>query len=208
MDGLAHIFNDTAVKSDFASLAASHNIFVIGTLSVLQAFGGAPKGADLAADPRLGPYIFAPGWQMLHIHLPESVSKNAHFDYAEEAIRAVHSAGVPILAGTDAPNPDTGWGISLHHELSLLVESGLTPVEALHTATAGVAERFCLVDRGRIEPGRRADLLLVDGDPSKDILLTRNIVAVWKAGDRIDRELVRQEAQQDRKQNSQQSSAQ
>ena len=139
---------------------------------------------------------------MLHIQLPESATKNNHFTYAEMAIRQLHSAGVPLLAGTDAPNPDTAWGVSLHNELVLLVESGLTPIDALHAATAGVTEQFCLVDRGRIEPGRRADMLLVDGDPSKDILVTRNIVAVWTAGHRVDRELIKERVQQDRKQSS------
>jgi len=201
-DGLGHIFMDSPPRADFAALAASHHIFVIGTLSVLQAFSRASKGAELAADPRLGPFIYGTGWQMLHIQLPESATKNNHFTYAEMAIRQLHSAGVPLLAGTDAPNPDTAWGVSLHNELVLLVESGLTPIDALHAATAGVTEQFCLVDRGRIEPGRRADMLLVDGDPSKDILVTRNIVAVWTAGHRVDRELIKERVQQDRKQSS------
>jgi imidazolonepropionase-like amidohydrolase len=102
----------------------------------------------------------------------------------------LHNAGVTILPGTDAPNPGTGYGVSMHAELLLLTESGLTPEEALHAATAAAAREFGLIDRGRIEPGRRADLLLVKGDPSKDIRATRDILGVWKAGAEINREEV------------------
>ncbi len=198
VDGLAHIFDDTPPKPDFATFAASRHIFVIGTLSVLQAFAGAPSGSELANDPRLGPYLFGPSWQIIHVHLPKQVSRGHRFEYAQAAMRQLHAAGVPLLAGTDAPNPDTGWGISLHHEMELLTGCGLTTLEALHAATAGPAREFSLLDRGRIEPGRRADLLLVSGDPSKDIRATRAIVGVWKAGVRINRDQVRLDAEKSR----------
>ena len=97
-------------------------------------------------------------------------------------VRGLHGAGVRILAGTDAPNPGTAYGETLHTELSLLVEAGLSPVEALAAATSAAAGAFRLVDRGRIAPGLRADLVLVEGDPSRDIGATRKIAAVWKHG--------------------------
>jgi imidazolonepropionase-like amidohydrolase len=100
---------------------------------------------------------------------------------AQEAVRELKAAGVPILAGTDAPNA-SAHGVGLHGELELLVEAGLTPVEALRAATSAPAAAFRLADRGVIAAGARADLLLVKGDPTTDIRATRNIVAVWKAG--------------------------
>lgn len=96
-------------------------------------------------------------------------------------------AHVPILAGTDAPLPGTTYGASLHSELELLVREGLTPSQALAAATSLPAQSFRLNDRGRIRPGVRADLLLVEGDPTKNILATRNIVTVWKRGVRVHR---------------------
>jgi hypothetical protein len=108
--------------------------------------------------------------------------------YATEAVSVLHEAGVPMLAGTDAPNPGTGHGSSLHRELELLVRAGLTPTEALAAATSVTAAIFGLDDRGRVEPGRRADLLLVEGDPTADILTTRTIAGIWKAGVRFDRD--------------------
>ncbi len=95
---------------------------------------------------------------------------------AETAVGALHHAGVPILAGTDAPAPGTAHGLSLHRELELLVLSGLTLLEALASATSEPARAFGFYDRGRIAEGRRADLLLVNGDPSIDITATRDIV--------------------------------
>jgi imidazolonepropionase-like amidohydrolase len=76
-------------------------------------------------------------------------------------------------------------GESLHDELGLLVEAGLTPVEALRAATTLPALYFGMGDRGIIAPGTRADLVLVDGDPTQDIAATRAIRGVWIAGARV-----------------------
>jgi imidazolonepropionase-like amidohydrolase len=70
----------------------------------------------------------------------------------------------------------------MHVEMALLVENGFTPVEALRSATADAAAAFDLRDRGRIAAGLQADLLLVQGQPDRNIKDTRNIVAVIKAG--------------------------
>ena len=102
------------------------------------------------------------------------------------AIPALARAGVPLLAGSDAPNPGTAFGTSLHDELVLLTDAGLPPLEALKAATSAPADAFRLMDRGRIRPGARADLLLVDGDPTTSIDATRAIVGVWKDGVRFD----------------------
>jgi imidazolonepropionase-like amidohydrolase len=89
---------------------------------------------------------------------------------------------VPIVAGTDAPGPGTTYGASLHWELQHLVAAGMSPAEALAAATSVAARAFRLNDRGRIRAGYRADLLLVEGDPTRDIRATRHIVGVWKKG--------------------------
>jgi imidazolonepropionase-like amidohydrolase len=101
---------------------------------------------------------------------------------AEANARLLATAGVPLLAGTDAPNPGTVYGESLHRELELLVRCGLSPAEALSAATAEPARVFGLPDRGQIAPGNQADLLLVTGDPLTDITATRTIERIWRAG--------------------------
>ena len=115
-----------------------------------------------------------------------SASRSPHgkldFQNALAAVRQLAKAGVPILAGTDAPNPGTAHGASIHRELELLVSAGLSPTAALAAATATPARIFGLKDRGRIAPGLRADLVLVKGDPTTDITATRDIQRVWKIG--------------------------
>jgi imidazolonepropionase-like amidohydrolase len=106
--------------------------------------------------------------------------------------RTLHEAGVCVLAGTDANNAPgracpVVHGASMHAELPLLVSAGLTPVEALVAATSSPAERFGLTDRGTIAVGRRADLLMVHGDPTADITDTRAIDAIWREGVQFDR---------------------
>ena len=113
---------------------------------------------------------------------PMSMHCAGSLEHAFAAVRQMRRAGVPILAGTDSPAPGSSNGASLHQELELLVKAVLSPTEALAAATSVPARIFGLKDRGRIAPGLRADLLLVRGDPTRDITATRDIVAVWKAG--------------------------
>ncbi|MEP7326573.1 MAG: CIA30 family protein [Gemmatimonadota bacterium] len=187
VDGLVHLFVDSMPDPGFGRLAASHHAFVVPTLSVLKSVTGVSAGAELVKDSSLAPYIRPEMVENLGRSFTRRPSVTMHYEAAAAAIHQLKTAGVPILAGTDAPNPGTAHGSSLHGELALLVEAGLTPVEALQAATSTPARVFHLADRGRIAMGLRADLLLVEGDPSQDIKMTRHIVGVWKAGVALDR---------------------
>jgi imidazolonepropionase-like amidohydrolase len=97
-------------------------------------------------------------------------------------------AGVPIMAGTDAMNPFCFPGFSLHDEMGLLVESGLTPLAALQAATLNPAIFLGRSDDlGTIAAGKRASLVLLDADPLADIHNTSKIRAVWLDGNYFDR---------------------
>jgi hypothetical protein len=185
-DGLAHLFVGPESRPDFGKVAAAHHIFVIGTLTVLQSICGTTFDGALANDARLRPYL--PGDSIAMMKASFSMSVKIGCQGADEAVRQLKAEHVPILAGTDAANPGTAQGASMHGEMELLVRAGLTPVEALRAATAAPAASFDLDDRGQIAPGKRADLVLVNGDPTADIRNTREIVTVWKAGQKIDRE--------------------
>ena len=109
------------------------------------------------------------------------------YAHARSTVTAFHRAGITILAGTDAYQGPAApasipYGEAFHDELGLLIAAGLTPIEALRSATVLPAEYFGFTDRGVIEAGRRADLLLIDGDPTQDIAATRAIQHVWVAG--------------------------
>lgn len=186
-DGLVHIFADRPVDQGFIDSALANDAFVVPTLSVLASFAGSDESATLAADPRLASALTGQQRATLGAEIP-GVQRNERIEQAIASVRALHEAGVPILAGSDAPNPGTAHGVSMHGELELLVRAGLSPAQALAAATALPARRFGIADRGRIAPGMRADLLLVEGDPLADITATRSIAGIWKNGYRIRRD--------------------
>lgn len=188
-DGLAHLFHGSGCPDNFGEFVALHHAFVIPTLSVLQSSCGPDTaGESLTKDPQLKPFLDRDAKDRLQQTFPVAQSGMVSCRGANQAIPLLQAAGVPILAGSDAPNPGTGYGVTLHGELALLVRAGLTPAQALVAATSAPAAAFNMRDRGRIAPGLRADLLLVSGNPAEDILATRNIVAVYKNGKEFDRE--------------------
>jgi imidazolonepropionase-like amidohydrolase len=185
-DGLAHAFIEGQADESFADEAARRGVFLIGTLTALEGALGLGGGRSLTTDPYLSP-LLSPFWRS---HLdrgragPELLSR---YLIAQKVVDVLARRGVPVLAGTDTPNPGTAAGASLHRELELLVEAGLAPAAALEAATTAPAACFGLFDRGRIAPGCAADLLLVNGDPTKTITDSRRIAGVWRNGRRLSR---------------------
>lgn len=101
----------------------------------------------------------------------------------QELTGILHRAGVMILAGTDTPEPFVTPGYSLHQELEMLVESGLSPAAAIQAATINNARIVQQAERlGRIEPGMLADLVVLEADPTLDIRRTRQIEYVIRGG--------------------------
>ena len=184
VNGLAHLFAGASVSDDFGQFAARHRVFVIPTLSILNTMCGTPDGPSLLKDADTMRLV-KPQFRKI-LDVPARPSE-LRCDAAPQAIRQLSAAGVPLLAGTDSPAPGTTYGASLHRELEHLVNAGLTPTAALAAATSAAARAFHITDRGRLSGGLRADLLLVEGDPSKQIRDTRNIVAIWKHGVRFQR---------------------
>jgi imidazolonepropionase-like amidohydrolase len=105
-----------------------------------------------------------------------------------ELVAAMRHAGVPMLAGTDTGNPFCFPGFSLHDELALLVAAGLTPAEALRSATIDPAKFLGLTETlGTVDPGKVADLVLLEGNPLEDIRNTQRIDAVIANGHLFER---------------------
>jgi imidazolonepropionase-like amidohydrolase len=187
-DGLAHLFSHGGESVDprFAPLVAAHHAFVIPTFTVLESVCNQSPGQRILDDPKLSPFILPEYVPQLRKNINHGQANNCMFSMS--AIPPLSAARVPILAGTDVGNAGTAPGASLHGELEYLVEAGLTPRQALVAATWAPAAAFHLADRGRIVPGLRADLVLVNGNPAEDIRATRDIVAVWKSGVPVDRQ--------------------
>ncbi|MBI3729482.1 MAG: CIA30 family protein [Burkholderiales bacterium] len=187
VDGLVHLFNDKQISDkelrDLVNSAKSKHAFIIPTFAVLESIAGI-KEQDVLSDKRMTSLLSKS--QMQALNTPYGSKQDTDFLKVPKMMTAaMHAAGIPILAGTDAGNSGTQYGISLHHELAALVDSGLSPTAALAAATSVPASAFRLKDRGRITNGYKADLLLVEGEPDKDITNTRNIVEVWKDGERV-----------------------
>ena len=107
---------------------------------------------------------------------------------AENNVKRLLKAGILVAAGTDAPYPGDFQGEGIHRELELLVESGLTPLEAIRIATKNAATiMHAQTEWGTLEPGKLANILIVDGKPDQTIRDTRNVSLVVKEGKILDR---------------------
>ncbi|MFC9608256.1 amidohydrolase family protein [Streptomyces niveus] len=161
VDGLAHVWADLSPKAPasrrLAERVRAQGVFVVTTLAYFEAVTARHSGTALCGHP-------------------------GHYANAAGALRELHRAGVPLLAGSDATPFAPAHGAGLHRELWLLAEAGLGAEEVLASATGVTARHFDLADRGRIVPGRRADLLLVDGDPTRDVSALASLTAVWRRG--------------------------
>lgn len=184
-DGLVHLYSGEQISAaqiaQLKQLAKEANAFIIPTMSVLQSSAGIVAD-ELIKDAGLMTYLN----QTQSATLKNSYGKTPQaqqLQAAKQLSAAFYQANLPILAGTDAGNNGTMTGISMHHEIASLVDAGLSNEAALAAATSMPARAFGLSDRGRIANGLKADLLLVEGDPSTDIRATRRIVAVWKNGE-------------------------
>ncbi|MFF1634143.1 amidohydrolase family protein [Leifsonia sp. NPDC058248] len=188
VDVVAHVPVDAELDDALVERIADAGIAVGPTLATIENTLGEPGGAAVAGDPRLAEAL-GDAWVRRLISGVAGLPGRELPPYsrAERAVRRLADAGVALLAGTDAPNPGTVFGASLHRELELLVRCGISPAQALAAATTEPARVFGLVDRGRVAVGRRADLVLVSGDPLTDITATRAIERVWRAGVACDR---------------------
>ena len=184
IDGLVHLFMDQPHTQAIIDRVTTSGAFVIPCI-VLNASMMGITAAEFAADPRVSSKVDESWIETLNSSYNRYPQGN--LDDVLASVKALHAAGVDILVGTDVsfPLPTLGGmahGASVHHELQMLVRAGLTPLEALRAATATPARRFGLTDRGRIQEGLRADLLLVDGDPLTNISDTLNIRQIWRRG--------------------------
>ncbi|NIK70517.1 MULTISPECIES: amidohydrolase family protein [unclassified Paenibacillus] len=186
VDGLGHLFIDRpGYTPELVQTIADSGAFVTPCLVLNSSILGNPA-SELANDPRVHSKL-SPEWMDI-LNSSFNTFPQGNLENSFKNVMDLHKAGVDILVGTDVapvPVPNLGGlahGASVHHELQLLVKAGFTPIEALQSATSKPARRFGLTDRGRIAEGARADLVLVDGDPTTHISDTLSIKAVWFKG--------------------------
>ena len=185
-DGLAHLFADSAPEPDFAKFRGGSSCLCCAYADVLESVSGIPSGESLTTDANLAPYLTSDDVDKSEAWFPKFPCRAEREIWGRDG-GTTEGGARSDSRGYRRAESRTSHGASIHRELELLVRSGLTPSEALAAATSVPAAAFHLDDRGVIAPGKRADLLLVKGDPTQDILATRNIVSVWKLGVEDDR---------------------
>ncbi len=170
---------------------ARHNTWHTPTLSMWykNAYYEEEAVKDSAYWKYLPPYLKEYWGPETNVHLkyrqPEVLAtKRRQLEFYLRITGEMHRAGVKLLAGTDTgANPLCWPGIGLHNELELLVHAGLSPAEALKTATINPAEFLGLTsDFGTVTPGKVADLVILNGNPLEDIRAVRDIEAVVRRG--------------------------
>lgn len=164
VDIIVHSLQDRPIDSETVAMLKAAGVAYAPTLAVYEPVkpGQAPP-----SDP----------------DSPRARQQRAKFDYALQNVKALHDAGVLVALGTDAGMPGTPHGVSTLREMELLVQAGLTPRQALMAGTAHSALAMGLEkDRGTIAPGMRADLVLIDGAPWRDISDTRKVERVFIDG--------------------------
>ncbi|GAA3761378.1 imidazolonepropionase-like amidohydrolase [Spinactinospora alkalitolerans] len=182
VDVLAHAPFDRMSDGEIRDVAGI-GVSMIATLGVIDGFPGPDGVMPLLAQRELAARL-TPRWRRVLVAqstrwTPPEPPDGAAARYNTAALM---ESGVRVLAGTDAPNPGLVFGAGLHRELQHLVRAGLRPTEALTAATAGPAEVFGLADRGRLDVGSRADLVLVDGDATTNIEATQSLRHTWVRG--------------------------
>jgi imidazolonepropionase-like amidohydrolase len=183
IDVLAHAPSDLMSASDVEAIVSA-GVAVIATLDIVDGFNGRSGRLPLLDEAELMERMPSRWRRVLDRQSRRWMPPQPPDGAAARAnTLALLRAGVPVLAGTDAPNPGLVFGASLHRELGHLVGAGLTPAEAIAAATSTPAEVFGLADRGRLVIGARADLVLVDGDPLADIAATQRVRRTWLAGE-------------------------
>ncbi|MBL8291278.1 MAG: amidohydrolase family protein [Bryobacterales bacterium] len=188
-------FDDGRAKALFARFV-KNGTWQCPTLTVLETVSRLDNLSDLEKDERLKyiPKDLRQRWEPRNDFRWKDQDaaywerRRRNFRGAMDLVGRMHRGGVAILAGTDTPNPYVYPGFSLHDELELLVQAGLSPQEALRSATLKAAEFMGQSDtRGTIETGKIADLVLLDRDPVANIRNSRSIRAVVLGGKLLDR---------------------
>lgn len=193
VDALMHdVYTEQITDDAVAKIAAAH-VPVVATVGIWDAVEQLGTLRPESVSP-LTREIAQPAVLAALAAFP-SDGEREHTTTMTQPIRAGHAArranvaklraaGVTILVGSDAANAGQFPGASLHDELAKLVESGMTPGEALRAATVENAQFLAgpHADFGAVAEGQRADLVLVEGDPTADIAATQRITRVWLDG--------------------------
>src|SRR6266481_5501766 len=194
VDVLAHSVRDQVVDDAFVQAMKQNKVWYVPTFTVDESFFVyAERPAFMqtaffqqAAGPKLMAKFNASGYAEKINQDAQTAQHRKDFAIGQQNLKKLFDAGVNVGFGTDSGAlPGRIPGFAEHRELELMVEAGLTPMQAITAATGENAKLLHLADRGTIAVGKRADLLVLDADPLADIRNTRRMFAVYHEGRRI-----------------------
>ncbi len=191
IDMIAHGVRDRPVDPEFIQLLKTHNVWYVPTIVLDYSFYIYAEDPTLVTNPFSKPALpidvarhFAnPEWREKTMKASGTAGRRTNVEMNQRNTALLHDAGVKIAFGTDSgASPERIPGLGEHQELALLNGAGLDPMEIILIATRNSAAVLGLTDRGVLTPGKRADLIVLDGDPLDDIRNMRKIIAVWNKG--------------------------
>lgn len=201
ISAFAHVAGSVMTDETIATME-ERGIANITTLTVLESFARARLADPTFLEQELIAAT-APPWSLAEVTDEATreltsgdsaimVRSRTALQAAKRNVKRLADAGIMLVAGTDAPYPGVFLGEGIHRELELLVEAGLTPLQAITAATKNAATLMKVDDEwGTLEPGKRADILLVEGNPAESIGETRRVELVIQGGRIIDRSSLR-----------------
>jgi imidazolonepropionase-like amidohydrolase len=195
---LVHSVQDLPLDSEFLALAKTTGVFYCPTLTVIDGYvaigaaarsGKAPDIDDPfgAVDSLTRARVGSTAEEARRVMGASPASRDSLMAAMRQTmagnLERVRRNGIPIVTGTDAGNPLTLHGPAIHAEMEAMQRDGMKPAEVLKASTRDAARAMGrLADLGTLEKGKSADLLIVAGDPSKDIANLRKIIWVMRSG--------------------------
>lgn len=197
LDIVAHSVRDQEIDAALLQQMKARGVVYIPTLSLDEYAYIYSRAPEWINDPFFKASLEPGVYEMItsekyrdNLKNSPSYQRNVHaFETALKNVKRVAGAGILVALGTDSgAQPVRAQGFSEHLEMELLVKAGLTPLQAISAATKNAATVLKINDRyGTIEPGKTADLIILNGNPVQDIKNTRKIAAVYKAGQEVSR---------------------
>lgn len=184
---------DPGMAPGLAELTAQAGVWNVPTQSLFETTTGPLSIAELLGRP--GMDLVSESVRAAWSESAEQIRARSTPQHRAEFLAARHTlilalqnAGAPLLLGSDAPQIFNVPGVSTHQELAYLVDAGLTPLQALQSGTVAVAEFLQEPDRGTIDIGQAADMLLLEASPLEDITNSTRILGVSRDGHWYDRQ--------------------